>query len=127
MKRKLAVILSSLLFSSFALADGLIGIGSFEADGQISNPEMRGVVVAITYMGTGVYEVEMSVEFTNFDDYIAIPTGWKSQETQGCDVDRQSKAGKTFLISCKDGSDNASDPKNVQFAIFQIDAEQPEP
>lgn len=128
MKYKLIAVLSSLLlFSSFAFADGLIGIGSFESQGDIGNPEMRGVVIDITYIGPGAYEVEMSFEFTNFDDYVAIPTGWKSQETRVCDVDRQSKAGKTFLITCKDGSDNAADPKNVQFAIFRMDAEQPEP
>lgn len=123
MKIKLIAVLTSILLSSLAAADGLIGIGSFNSDEAIDDPQIRGNIASIYYAGVGTYQVSFTAELSgNVDDYVAIPTGWQSL-LRVCDVDRQSKTLYGFTITCKDAAGNYADPKNVQFTVLSIEAE----
>jgi hypothetical protein len=113
-------LLTFFLVLTTSFADGVVGMGNFNAEGEIGDLQVRGVVYNVSYAGTGVYEVTFNAELDSVENYVAIPTGWKSQETRVCDVDRQSKGLQGFTISCKDGEGNAADPKNIQFAVFYL-------
>lgn len=119
---KLIAVLTSILLSSLASADGLVGIGSFDADELIGDAQLRGNIASVYYGGVGTFQVSFTSEQAGtVDDYVAIPTGWKSA-MRVCDVDRQSKTLFGFTITCKDAAGNYADPKNVQFAVFRLQA-----
>lgn len=123
--KNLLTILSSLLISSLTLANGLVGLGSFDSDELIGDPQLRGNISSVYYNGVGSYIVSFDAEQPGtVEDYVAIPTGWKGNEARVCDVDRQSKTVYDFTITCKDSDGNAADPKNVQFAVLRIEPEE---